>query len=281
MAPTTIPLPPPAAARWRLALFALPAVVGAAVLFIGWGPIAQDPAYHDFADAREFLGVPYLFNVLSNAPFLLVGALGIAFVLRRRDTFLAPEEAWPYLMFFIGVAVTAFGSGYYHLRPTNARLVWDRLPIAMAFMALFAAVIGERVSVRLGVALLGPLMALGLASVFWWTWTESRGAGDLRPYYFVQAYPLFAIPLLLLLFPPRYDRGYDLVIGVAWYGAAKVCELYDREVYRLLGETLSGHTIKHLLGAVGAFWVLRMLWLRRPVTPAVGPALPAAAPGGA
>src|SRR5437763_318916 len=83
-----------------------------------------------------------------------------------------PEEAWPYLVFFAGVALTAFGSGYYHLRPTNARLVWDRLPIAMAFMALFAAVVGERVSVRLGLALLGPLMAAGLGSVFWWTFTE-------------------------------------------------------------------------------------------------------------
>ncbi len=249
----------------RLALFVAPAAVGAAVLFLGCGPIPQNPAYHDFADARTFLGVPYLFNVVSNAPFLLIGAMGIAFVVRRRGAFLDPAEAWPYFVFFVGVGLTAFGSGYYHLRPTNARLVWDRLPIAMAFMALFAAIIGERVSVRLGTALLGPLMAAGLASVFWWTFTESRGEGDLRPYYFVQMYPLLAIPLLLLLFPPRYDRGYDLLIGVAWYVAAKGFEGYDREVYRLLGGAVSGHTIKHLLSAAGAFWVLRMLWLRRPV----------------
>jgi hypothetical protein len=266
--------PSPSAVRGRLLLFLAPAVVGAAVLFLGWGPIPQNPAYHDFADARTFLGVPYLFNVVSNAPFLLVGALGIAFVVRRRDAFLSPEEAWPYLVFFAGVALTAFGSGYYHLAPSNPRLVWDRLPIAMAFMALFAAVIGERVSVRLGLALLGPLMAVALGSVFWWTFTEARGAGDLRPYYFVQGYPLVAIPLLLLLFPPRYTRGYDLLIGVAWYLAAKVCEGCDRDIYRLLGGAVSGHTLKHLLSAAGAFWVLRMLWLRRPVIrqPAAGAA---------
>jgi hypothetical protein len=210
--------------------------------------------------------VPYAFNVLSNAPFLLVGALGIAFAWRRRDTFVDPDEAWPYLVFFVGVGVTAFGSGYYHLAPGDRRLVWDRLPIAMAFMALFAAVIGERVSVRLGLVLLGPLMALGLASVFYWS-----AAGDLRPYYFVQGYPLVAIPLLLVLVPPRYTRGLDLVLGVAWYAAAKLCELCDGEVYRLLGGAVSGHTLKHLLSAAGAFWVLRMLWLRRPVVAGSAP----------
>jgi hypothetical protein len=261
---------PIAASRWRLALFVGPAVVGAAVLFLGWGPIPQDPAYHSFADTYPFLGVPNGLNVLSNAPFLLVGALGVAFCWRRRDRFVDAGEAWPYFVFFVGVGLTAFGSGYYHVQvpPTNARLVWDRLPIAMAFMALFAAVIGERVNVRLGLALLGPLMAAGLGSVFWWTFTEARGAGDLRPYYFVQGYPLVAIPLMLALFPPRYTRGYDLLLGVAWYAAAKVCELYDREVYRLLGEAVSGHTLKHLLSAAGAFWVLRMLWLRRPAAAA-------------
>ena len=54
-----------------------------------------------------------------------------------------------------------------------------------AFMALFAAVIGERISGRLGLVLLGPLMAVGLGSVFYWALTEARGQGDLRPYYFV------------------------------------------------------------------------------------------------
>jgi hypothetical protein len=261
------------AVRPRLALLGALAVVGAAAFWLlSGGPIPQDRTYHDFADKREFLGVPYALNVLSNAPFLLVGILGVVFTVRRRDTFLDPDEAWPYLVFFIGVGVTAFGSGYYHLAPDNGRLVWDRLPIAMAFMALFAAVIGERVGVRLGLALLSPLMALGLASVFYWSVTQARGDGDLRPYYFVQGYPLVAIPLMLVLFPPRYTRGPDLLIGVAWYAAAKVCEVYDGPIYRLLGEFVSGHTVKHLLSAVGAFWVLRMLWLRRaaPIRPMIG-----------
>jgi hypothetical protein len=238
--------------------------IGVAVAF-AIAAVPQDPTYHAFADARSFFGVPSLFNVLSNAPFLLVGALGLALVLRCRGAFLAPEEAWPYLVFFAGVALTGLGSGYYHLRPTNDRLVWDRLPIAMAFMALFAAVIGERISARLGLVLLGPLMAVGLGSVFYWAFTEARGQGDLRPYYFVQYYPQAAIPLLLLVFPARYTRGADLLISAGWYVAARLCEQHDAAIYRWLDEVISGHTIKHLLSAVSMLWVLRMLWLRRAV----------------
>jgi hypothetical protein len=257
---TPFPLSP-VAVRRRLALLVALAVVGAVVFAVLSGkPMLQAQTYHDFADQREFFGVKHLLNVVSNAPFLLIGALGVAFVLRRRDTFLDPAECYPYFVFFVGIGLTAFGSAYYHLDPGNARLVWDRLPIGMAFMALFAAVIGERVGVRLGLALLGPLMAVGLGSVLYWTVT-----GDLRPYYFVQGYPLAAIPLLLVLFPPRYTRGADLVIAVLWYLAAKGCELWDGEIYHLLANVVSGHTIKHLLSAVGAFWVLRMLWLRSAV----------------
>jgi hypothetical protein len=246
-----------------------------AVLLVVMGPWQQNPAYHNFAgDGDAFLGVPNARNVLSNAPFLLVGALGAAVVWRRPGAFLDPAEAWPYFTFFVGVGVTAFGSAYYHWAPMDAsgrgddaRLVWDRLPIAMAFMALFAAVIGEHVSVRAGLILLGPLMAVGLGSVFFWSAT-----GELGPYYFVQLYPLIAIPLLLILYPPRYTREADLLVGVGWYAAAKVCELGDQKIYDLLGGFVSGHTVKHLLSAVGAFWVVRMLYLRRPAPVAIAAA---------
>ena len=40
-------------------------------------PIAQDPAYHLFADQRMLLGIPHFWNVVSNLPFLVVSALGL------------------------------------------------------------------------------------------------------------------------------------------------------------------------------------------------------------
>jgi hypothetical protein len=41
-------------------------------------PVLQDQGYHDFADARTVLGTPNGWNVVSNLPFIAVGAVGLA-----------------------------------------------------------------------------------------------------------------------------------------------------------------------------------------------------------
>src|SRR5262249_42879374 len=148
---------------------------------------------------------------------------------------------WPYLLFFLGVGLAGFGSAYYHLRPDNDRLVWDRLPMAVAFMALVSAMIAERLGVWVGTRLLLPLVALGIASVLYWYWTEQMGRGDLRPYYFVQFFPMLALPVLLLLFPPRYTRTADLFVVLGWYFLAKLCEHPGDAPIFALGGWISGH----------------------------------------
>jgi hypothetical protein len=172
------------------------------------------------------------------------------------------------------VALTSLGSAWYHLDPSNATLVWDRLPMTLGFMGLFAALVCERVSVPWGHRLLVPLVAVGASTVWWWARVD-----NLVPYLVVQLYPLAAIPLLLALFPARYGRAEDLLLALGWYLAAKLAESYDGEVYRFLG-FVSGHTLKHLLATVGAGWLVRMLLLRQPagegVTAAARPELPAA-----
>ena len=195
---------------WLRLLILVSAGVAAGVWMLARAPFAQDPAYHGFADQRPWLGLPHCLNVISNLPFLVVGTLGLQRLRKCRQPYSTdPICLTPYGVFFIGIGLTALGSTYYHLEPTNERLLWDRLPMAVAFMALFAALIGERISVSVGSRLLWPLVALGLASVVYWHWTEQHGRGDLRFYYLVQFYPMLAIPLLLLLFPPQYTRTAD------------------------------------------------------------------------
>ena len=67
-----------------------------------------------------------------------------------------PSDGLPYLVFFLGVALTGLGSGYYHLAPDNETLFWDRLPMTIAFMSLISAQIVDRISIRAGLALLLP-----------------------------------------------------------------------------------------------------------------------------
>ncbi|MBY0528533.1 MAG: ceramidase [Gemmataceae bacterium] len=226
-------------------------------------PIHQDLAYHNFADDRTILGVPHFWNVVSNLPFLLLGLYGLWFLATASvgnpdSAFQRTAETWPLIFFFVGAAGTAFGSAYYHLAPDNNRLLWDRLPMAVAFTALVSHILAERVGVRAGVALLLPLVTAGVASVIYWQQTD-----DLRPYYFVQFFPLAGIPLLLLLFPARYTGSGFLWLALFWYVLAKVCEHpLDRHIFHA-GKLLSGHTLKHLLAAVSIYCILKMAMTRR------------------
>ena len=240
-------------------------------------PIPQDQGYHAFADDRTMLGVPNFLNVASNLPFVVVGVLGLGLLLRhdavRPDgPVLERAERWPLLVLFVGVLLTGFGSSYYHLAPSNDRLVWDRLPMTVAFMGFFASMIGERMSVRAGAWLLWPLVWLGIASVLTWHLGEQRGASDLRLYGFVQFYPLVTIPLLIYLFPARYTRAGDVFVALGWYLLAKGLEVgvVDHGLYAA-GQLVSGHTLKHLAAAMGAYWLFLMVRYRRPVATAARP----------
>ena len=229
-------------------------------------PYPQLLWYHDFADQRCLMCVPHALNVVSNLPFVLVGVWGLLFLASRRSAaaFREPAECWAYWVFFAGIALTGVGSAYYHWHPDNPRLLWDRLPLAVAFMAFFAAIIAERIDLRAGLWLLVPLALLGAGSVLYWHWTELEGRGNVVPYFIVQFYPLAAVPFLLLLFPARYTRAADVWGVIAWYAGAKGLEALDRVIYSA-GQVVSGHTLKHLVAAVGAYMVLFMLQHRRVV----------------
>jgi hypothetical protein len=223
------------------------------------------PSYHHFADQREWLGIPHFGDVASNVVYFVAGLWGLAFLSGKSGLgqFVDARERWPYFVVFLGLVLTAFGSAYYHLAPDNDRLVWDRLPMIIVFMPFVAALIAERVSIKLGLWLLPILTATGIASVLQWHHSVQHGAGDLRLFGAVQLYAVLAIFLALLL-PSRYTRSSDLLIVAALYVIAKVCELADKGIFSLR-HAVSGHTLKHLASGTAGLWILRMIQKRQPI----------------
>ena len=215
--------------------------------------IPQDPSYHLFADQRQIVGVSHFFNVISNTLFLIVGFLGVKLLLSEKQYNIIPEIYWAYLTFFISVFAVGIGSGYYHLLPTNDTLIWDRLPMTVAFTAFFAIILSEFVSIKLGKRIFIPILLFGIFSVGYWHYTEQQGQGDLRIYGLVQFLPILLIPLILIMFPSRFPdtRYYWYLLG--FYVLAKVFEASDELVYSLLS-FISGHSIKHLLAGVGCYF---------------------------
>ena len=213
-----------------------PALAGF-VAYLLLPPIHQPESYHHFADGRFVLGIPNFFNVISNAPFAVVGVTGL----------FACKDLVSRIL-FTGISLVALGSGYYHLLPSTARLVWDRAPMTIAFMAIVALLMEEFWSERVGRMLVFPLVALGLFSVWWW-----QASGDLRLYGVVQFVPMLMIVAVLLVFRSRNDRVLWLVFGL--YAAAKLAENFDSQIFSAL--SVSGHTFKHLLAGLSTFWVYR------------------------
>lgn len=239
----------------------LAAITAAAIIAaLLHAPVPQDPAYHLFADTRPLAGMPNFADVFSNLPFLLVGLYGLTRIPRLKE----PRCKSAYAALCLGVLLVSLGSAYYHYAPTTATLLWDRLPMTVAFMALFSLLIEERVTESVRTLL--PLLALGLASAVYWSWTESLGAGDLRPYILVQFLPLILMPLILLFYPRKYLNNSLLAAALILYAAAKVCESFDRQVLAAVG-VLSGHTIKHLLSAAAALGLIRAVPARRLASP--------------
>lgn len=218
-------------------------------------PKSQDAAYHLFADTARLGPIPNAANVLSNLAFLAVGLWGLGVVLSRRRGagFPDPSERRPWALFFAAVAVTGFGSAYYHWNPGDATLFWDRLPMTVAFTSLVAAVLADRVDPTAGRRVFLPLIAFGLASVLAW-----RFLGDLRPYILLQAASILVVLVATLFFTSRTGGGGWMLGLLAGYGAALLFELLDHQVKAVAGLT-GGHPLKHLAAAAGTACVVLML----------------------
>jgi hypothetical protein len=239
--------------RWIIAFTV--ACVAAAFLL----PAVRQPLdYHNFADHREALGIENFLDVISNIGFLVAGIIGLVVVMRRRTQFEFDSERWPYAVFFLGILLTAAGSGYYHLSPNNESLFWDRLPMTIAFMGLLSSQIVDRINVRAGLALLIPMLLVGAASVIYWRATERMGVGNVIPYGVLQGYSVVVLLLLAMLNPSRYTRGSDLYYVFGWYVLSKLLETFDAQVLAV-GHVVSGHTLKHIAAAAAGFVACYML----------------------
>lgn len=227
-------------------------------------PLAQDLQYHQFADQNTIFWIPNALNVISNFAFLFVGIIGVCALLKRPNKYCAKCVLPSYQLFFIGLILTSLGSSYYHWDPNNFTLVFDRLAIAISFMALFTALFGELVSLKLANKMLLPLELLGMAGVIYWGISEHLSYGDMRFYILTQYLPLILLPIMLIKYKWQYSHQSSCIFILLFYALAKITEVYDQPILELTGE-VSGHTIKHLLSALSGYWVYWLLQHRKTI----------------
>lgn len=229
-------------------------IIAAVFLF---EPVAQDPSYHQFADVATRAGIPNIWNVLSNIPFVVVGLIGLIGLNKQSMSIWRDSNTMTCHLFFIGMIFTGIGSAFYHLAPTNESLLWDRLPMTISFMAFLSLILSLHIDKQFGARALWPLITLGLLSVMYWAYTESIGEGDLRFYAVIQFLPMVIIPMVMFLFPQASYKQTYIWMVIALYAAAKALELYDNEIYQLLN--ISGHSLKHIIASLAGIAILQAI----------------------
>ncbi len=240
--------------KLRDTILLLTAIIAIGITF--WLPaIPQNLDYHQFADQQPLFSIPNFWNVVSNIPFFFIGAIGLLEVSKNRPL---KSDVLLFSIVFGGVFLTGLGSSYYHWEASNDTIMWDRLPMTLVFMAFFSLLVTDFISQKLGNLLLIPLITCGIASVMYWHFSEQAGMGDLRAYALVQFLPMLLIPMMLILYDSITESGqtkkHDVLIVGFWYVLAKVFEYFDQAIYEL--SPISGHSIKHLLAAVAAWWLV-------------------------
>ena len=237
--------------RWtgREYLLLAAAVLPVIAVFGFIDPVPQSASYFDFADSRPLFGIPNFWNVASNALFFVFGAYGLVLVWRGGSLSIIQSLRLAYAVLFAGIALTAFGSGWFHLSPEIDTLYWDRLPMTIAFMSLVTVIFGEHVSARRARLLLWPLLLIGAASVFYWDYTESQGVGDLRFYGLVQFLPMLMLPAIMASYRSQFDTVKFYWVAIGLYALAKILEFLDVPVFEV-GSLLSGHSLKHIAASL-------------------------------
>ncbi|WP_322029119.1 hypothetical protein [Paraburkholderia sp. J76] len=224
-----------------VALFAL-----GAVLQIVW-PLTQAASYHHFADERSLGALPNASDVLSNLVILAAGIANLGWVVRRMSQ--RPLQLPGMLAAAIGLILTAFGSAWYHAAPSDATLVWDRLPMTIVFAGILAMLWTSVSGMRVGWLQLLILVAVSVGTVGYWMAFES-----LWPYAILQFGGL-AVIVVMTVFRKVEGLG-GWVMLIVFYAIAKAFESLDWQIWALSHHLLAGHALKHVASGLAGFALL-------------------------
>ncbi|SMG54316.1 hypothetical protein [Paraburkholderia susongensis] len=221
-------------------------VVGA-VLQLIW-PLAQSASYHHFADHRSLGSLHNASDVLSNLVILLAGILSLGWV--RRHASSQPAQFPGMVVVAFGLFLTAFGSAYYHVAPSDATLVWDRLPMTIVFAGILAMLWTSATGQRIGWVQLLIMVVVSPATVGYWLVFNS-----LWPYAILQFGGLMLIVGMTLT--RKVDGVFAWTLVIVFYGVAKIFESLDWQIWELTHHVVAGHALKHVSsGLAGAAIIL-------------------------
>jgi len=191
-------------------------------------PRAKD--YHDFADKRPFFGIPNGLDILSNIAI----ALPVFYLISK-------EKKLSFLS--INILLLAITSAYYHIEPSDKTIFLDMLFVVSVNTVVFSYFVNKEIGML--------VYMLGILSVFYW-----KKYDDIRLYEFLKiSIPIYGIYMIHK--NPRVS-GYIFPMIILSL-LIRYSEFNDKEIYKLTNETISGHTLKHIVAGIEIYLVIVVL----------------------
>ena len=195
--------------------------------------IPLPPSYHNLADTRKLFNMKHGYNIISN-----LAVFAPALYILQKHTHNTKNK-----IFAFHISLIALTSTYYHLKPTNARIVWDMLSIATTHAVLLSYFVEEKVAITIYV--------LSVMSVIYWFLYN-----DLRLYIII----LLGIPLYIILQIYNDERVKQYIIPLIISGLfARYVEHNDAKIFKITNKTISGHTLKHLSAGISLYLTIIIL----------------------
>ena len=213
--------------------------------------------FHLFADTRIWHGIPNACDVLSNVGFLVAAAAGLFALGRLPRISLTQAQRATAVLFFAGLAISGFCSGFYHLHPDDSRLMVDRSGMSIAFAGLLGLAAATGFGERAGVFAASGLLLAAPFAIF------AAASGHLVPWAIMQFGGMVALCVFASRKPVPGALHVHWLAILAIYSLAKLCEVNDDTIFELTRHFASGHTLKHVVAAFSAWPVLAALHRRR------------------
>ena len=186
-----------------------------------------DPHYHNFADKKKYT------DILTNLPILIAGYYILSFQNQKLK------------ILGIHVILLSIASTYYHIKPNNNTILVDLLTISLISALLIMYLLdiqNNHIKILLYLS--------GIASVLYWKCT-----GNLLPY------SILWLSVIFLLLYVYYDTEYryESLLIVILIVIIRLVEIYDKQIYKLTNNILSGHSLKHILAGIGIYLIANLL----------------------
>lgn len=213
-------------------------------------PLPLPVSYHDFADKRDCLGIPYVGDVLSNFPFALIGLYGLwvvraTFKTHQYSLYTEQSHGLQYAtLFFSGLVLTSLSSTYYHLKPDDMGLAVDRLGMVFVFAGLLGLASGRFAKHRIVCHIMLFSVLFGMVGVAF-----GYALNNHLPWTLLQISGVLLLGYSVFLPKPINGLPISLLSIAVLYGIAKLFEWGDGFVFEFTQHNISGHTLKHIVAS--------------------------------